>query len=613
MVSAGVNASAPAPPSTDDLFDVTTRKGLAAVGRLRDRFLSDSTADLTGLRPQIARSWRRSAAMEVDPAAALQIDRTARIDEQTLSCAAPFVHELETLAMDAGGQVTLMSPGGALVGDITPSACDRYPHGLVVLESACGTNGDGTALESGQGGWIFAREHYRDEWQDNSCFSVLVRDPFRDNVRACLTLTLPAKVTLEVDPRAIALVVQGTAAKITRELGARSARREQMLFAEYLRVNRRYRNGALIATDGKHTMVSDPALELLREDDFMVISSYAREALRVREAACHEVTLSGDRRVRLNISMAGEAHEPLGAIILIKPLTSRGRKPEGSPAPAVVALRPASAATDPFDDLIGDNQAFRRAIDVARSVIERHKPVHILGDRGSGKRAIALRIAAAWSSQVETLDCARMREDVPAFTEAVRTHLDAGAAVVLTEADALTAAASARLSELVALYDQPPVLLTMKRPTAQAVALTAALHTVEIVVPQLRARREDIPALAMRFIGDITDRRPSARLLYVLAQADWSGNVQHLRDVVEQAAMVARGAEVSVDDLPHTFRAGAMAEGTLSRLEEVELHELRAALEEAGGNRTRAADILQIGRSTIYRRLDSYRRRGIVI
>jgi transcriptional regulator with PAS, ATPase and Fis domain len=56
-----------------------------------------------------------------------------------------------------------------------------------------------------------------------------------------------------------------------------------------------------------------------------------------------------------------------------------------------------------------------------------------------------------------------------------------------------------------------------------------------------------------------------------------------------------------------------MARGSLSRLEEVELHELRAALDEAGGNRKLAADILQIGRSTLYRRLDLYRRRGIVI
>jgi transcriptional regulator of acetoin/glycerol metabolism len=598
----------------DLLYDATTREGLLAITALRERFLADPETDLTGIRPRIAESWRRCAAMSVDPSAKFQIEPSARVDEQTLACAAPFVRELEQLAFEAGGAVTLMSPGGSLVGDLTPSVQDRFPHGLILTESVCGTNGDGTALEAGQAGWVYSREHFREDWQADSCCSVLIRDPFRDNVRACLTLTLPESVVLASDAGGIALVVQGAAAKITRELAARSSTREQMLFAEYLRVSRRYRNGALLATDGKHTTVSDPALEFLKEDDFVVISSYAQEALRVRRPVCHEVTLSGDRRVQLNISMAGEPAEPLGAIVLIKPLTSRRGALAALPAsPAVVELRPEARAACRFDDLIGENQAFRQAVDVAASVIVRRKPAHILGDRGTGKRAVALRITSAWTTDVKTLDCARMQENVPVFVEALRGQLQAGGAAVLTEAEALTAAASARLSEVVRQFEEPLVVMTMLHPTAQAVSLTAALHTVEIVMPPLRSRREDIPALATRFIADITDKRPSARLLYVLAQADWPDNVQTLRDVVEQAAMVARGAEVSVADLPQSFSGGAMAHGGLSRLEEVELHELRRALKEAAGNRTLAADILQIGRSTLYRRLDSYRRRGIVI
>jgi transcriptional regulator of acetoin/glycerol metabolism len=585
---------------------------LDAIGSVRERFLEDPQTDLSGIRPLIVRSWRRCASMLVDPYADFQVDASARIDEQTLACAAPFVDELEQLASDAGGGVTLMSPGGALVGDLTPSVQDRFPHGRVLLESACGTNGDGTALEEGHSGWVFSSEHYREDMLPDSCFTVLIRDPFRDNVRAALTLTLPEGVMLASDPRGIALVVQGTAAKITRELAARSATREQQLFTEYLRINRRYRHGALIATDGKHTMVSDPALELLRQDDFVVIAGYAQEALRVRKAVRHEVTLSGDRHVQLNVCMAGPAQDPIGAIVLVKPLAVRGSD-RTTAAPAVVSTGQDAPAQALFDDLIGENEAFRQALDIATSAATRRKSVHVLGDRGSGKQMIAARIASAWSSDVEVMDCARMQENVPAFVDAVSVRLHAGGAVVLREADALTAAASLRLSELVRQFERPAVVMTMRRPTTQAVALTSALHTVEVVVPPLRSRREDIPALVIRFIADITDKRPSARLLYVLGQADWPANVQMLRDVVEQAAMKARGAEVSVDDLPQSFSGAAMAQGTLSRLEEVELHELRTALEEAEGNRTLAADILQIGRSTLYRRLDSYRRRGFVI
>jgi len=599
------------PRSNQAMFDVNTREGLASIATVRERFLEDPHTDLSRIRPRIARSWRRSAAMHVDLAAPLQIDKSARIDEQTLNCARPFVRELERMALDAGGDVTVITPSGALVHDLTPAIEDRYPNGRVLIEDACGTNGDGTALEDGHSGWVYSQEHLRDDLSATSCYSVLIRDPFRDNVRACVTLTLPESVMLASDPRAISLVVEGMAAKVTRELATRSAMREQMLFAEYLKVTRRYRNGAILATDGKNIMVTDPALELLREDDFAAISSYAQDALRWRRAIEHDVTLSGDRLVQLHISMAGDRQDPLGAIVVVKPTASK--QPERSARGGIaMTVSGRDVARRVFDDLVGENQAFRQALDLATTAIVRRMPAHVMGGPGAGKRTIALRIAHAWSADVETFDGARFQEAGPALLEAVRLRLRASGAVILRDADAVPTSVSEALVELFRQVQAPLVLLTLRRPTASASVLISHLSSVEIAVPPLKARREDIPALATGFIADVTDKRPSARLLYVLAQADWPGNVSQLKSVVEQAAIVARGPTIGVADLPQSFRRG-MARGSLSRLEEVELHELRAALDEAGGNRKLAADILQIGRSTLYRRLDLYRRRGIVI
>lgn len=590
-------------PST---YDVRTPDGLASIARTRDRFLADPGTDLKGIRPRIARSWRRSAAMGVDPDAPAKIDSNARVDEQTLRCAAPFVADLERMAFEAGGDVTVITPGGALVHDLTPAIEDRYPSGRVLLESECGTNGDGTAIEDGHSGWVFSAEHYRPDFSATCCYSVLIRDPFRDNVRACITLTMPEAVMMVSDPASVGLVVEGMAAKITRELAARSASREQMLFAEYLKATRRYRNGAILATDGKNTSVTDPALELLREDDFAAILSYAQEALRAGTETKHEVTLSGERPVQLHISMAGEGPTPLGAIVVVKPSASKT-------APGAKTTEPAESASrvTPFAQLIGENKAFRQALELAGKVITDGTPAHVIGEPGTGKRTIAMRIADGWTEHVEVLDCPRYQEDTQALLHAAREHIQAGA-VILRDADALPIATSEAIVELLRQIEEPRILLTMRRPNASANALISFLGSVEIAVPPLRARREDIPTLATRFIADTTEKRPSARLLYVLAQADWPGNISQLRSVVQQAAVVARGAEVSVSDLPQSF-GGAMSRGPLSRLEEVELQELRAALDEANGNRTLAADILEIGRSTLYRRLDSYRRRGIVI
>lgn len=591
--------------------DVNTREGLAAVAAVRDRFRREPDTDLSQVRPRIAESWRRSAAMCVDPQAPAEIDLSARIDEQTLRCAAPHVRELEHTAFEAGGDVTVISPAGTLRHDLTPTIADRYPEGRVLLESACGTNGDGTALEDGGGGWVYSQEHYRDDFSATCCYSTLIRDPFRGNVRACLTLTLPEDVVLESDPRSIALVVEGTAAKITRDLAARSATREQMLFAEYVRLSRRYRNGAILATDGKNTTVSGPALDLLREDDFAAILSYAHEAMRLRGPLRQPVTLSGDRIVELSITMAGDAADPLGAVVVVKEIGEGARHASASAADHRRAERKQSAAAAAFADLVGDSQAHRQALHVAAAALERRAAAHVIGERGAGKRSVAVRIAEAWADRVELVDCGHRGEQGPVPLDAVSAHLEAGSAVVLTSVDALSAHEAESLGELLCRFEGPRVVLTLSRPTAPAGSLIASLNSTEVSVPPLRIRREDIPQLATRFIADATDRRPSARLLYVLAQADWPGNVAQLKTVVEQAAIVARGAEVSVADLPQSFTA--MTRGPLSRLEDVELQELRAALEEAGGNRTLAADILQIGRSTLYRRLDSYRRRGIVI
>jgi transcriptional regulator of acetoin/glycerol metabolism len=549
-------------------YDATTLEGLAAIAKLREQFFADPRTDLSPIRPRIAESWRRTAAMRVDPAAPVQIDESGRIDEQTLRCAAPFVRELERMAFDAGGDVTVISPTGVLVHDLTPRIADRYPHGQVLLESACGTNGDGTALEDGRGGWVHSQEHYRDDMSSTSCYSVLIRDPFRDNVRALVTLTLPEAVVLAADPRAVGLAVDGMAAKVTRELAARSATREQMLFAEYLKIARRYRNGAILATDGKNTMVTDPALELLREDDFAAISSYAQEALRSRRPVKHQVTLSGDRLVELQIFMAGDGRDPLGAIVLVKPTAST--KPSRAPDRGIYLSVPASDSRPRlFDDLVGENYALAQALDLATAAAARRTPAHVIGDRGAGKRTIALRIAGAWAADVETLDCAQFHDDGRALVESARTHLQAGGVVILRDADVLPVSVSEALVELFRQIGRPQVLLTLRRPTAGASALISVLNSVEIAVPSLKTRREDIPALATRFIADMTDKRPSARLLYVLAQGDWPGNVSQLKSVVEQAAIVARGPEVSVDDLPRSFRGG-MTSGSLSRLEEVE-------------------------------------------
>lgn len=593
------------------LFDVRTVEGLSAIAAVRERFMQDHSTRLDGIRPRIARSWRRSAAMKVDPDAPIVIDPSARIDEQTRLCAEPFVREVERLAFDAGGDITVISPDGVLVHDMTPAIVDRYIHGRVLLESVCGTNGDGTALEEGQGGWVYSQEHFREDMMTTGCYTVLIRDPFRDNVRALISLTLPESVISVSDARGVALVMEGMAAKIVRELTKRSASREQQLFSEYLRITRRYKTGAVLATDGSNFTLSDPALELLREDDFAAVSSYAQSALRAGQSAEHELTLSGDRPVRLLVTVPGDAHDPLGAIIVVKPRTPKRVVDMSSPRTSL----PEAGHESPRDFLPGwvaENVTFRGSLALAASAARDGRPAHILGEKGTGKRTIARTIAQTWSQTVVEIACSRAHTLDENFVPSLLSTLSTGQVAVLRDIDTLPGPLAEQLATGLGEMESPKVVFTLRTLNGSASTLIAAVHSLEVSIPPLRSRREDIPVLVTMFADEVTDKPASPRLLYVLAQGDWPGNVAQLKSVVQQAAANARGVAVEPPDVPQAFRGG-VSHSKLSRLEEVELQEVRSALAEAGGNRSLAADILQIGRSTLYRRLDSYRRRGVVV
>jgi DNA-binding NtrC family response regulator len=138
------------------------------------------------------------------------------------------------------------------------------------------------------------------------------------------------------------------------------------------------------------------------------------------------------------------------------------------------------------------------------------------------------------------------------------------------------------------------------------------LNTIEIRVPPLRERPEDIPVLAQHFLKQHVRRyrkpvggfEPAA--LRALAEHGWPGNVRELDHVVERAVLMAAGPAIRVADLG--LRAGGEAVRGVEEmsLEEVEVLLIKKALAREGGNVSRAADALGLSRSALYRRLQRY-------
>jgi DNA-binding NtrC family response regulator len=134
------------------------------------------------------------------------------------------------------------------------------------------------------------------------------------------------------------------------------------------------------------------------------------------------------------------------------------------------------------------------------------------------------------------------------------------------------------------------------------------LNTVEIRVPALRERRDDIPDLASAFLGLARgggQRRLSAAAMEALLAHSWPGNVRELEHVIERAGLLATGDEIAATDLmlrPRTDVAPKLEEMTL---EQVERYLIERALATQGGNVSEAARVLGLSRSALYRRLTS--------
>src|SRR6266571_165637 len=160
------------------------------------------------------------------------------------------------------------------------------------------------------------------------------------------------------------------------------------------------------------------------------------------------------------------------------------------------------------------------------------------------------------------------------------------------------------------------------------------LSVFPISLPPLRERREDIHPLVIHFLEHYKQRTGrfvfgiSKEALRALISYDWPGNVRELENAIERAVIIASGRQIELDDLPEAIgnvaaerealaraeRAQAASEGRSTKLEievpssmdDIEKKAIQATLDYTSGDKTKAARLLNIGRKTIYRKLEQY-------
>ncbi|BDG59888.1 sigma-54 interaction domain-containing protein [Caldinitratiruptor microaerophilus] len=319
----------------------------------------------------------------------------------------------------------------------------------------------------------------------------------------------------------------------------------------------------------------------------------------------------------------------------------------GAAAP-VAATRPGrgAAARYTFDDLVGRSPAFLRAVGLARAASRVEANVLLEGESGTGKELFAQAIHRAsrrGGGPFVAINCAAIPRELiaselfgyaaGAFTGARpggnpgAFEAASGGTLFLDEVGEMPVDLQAALLRV--LEERAVVRVGSRTPVPVDVRVIAAtnrnleqevrrgrfrldlffrLNVIHIVLPPLRERREDIPLLVRHFLAGFAPpgalpSEPGPEVAAALAARDWPGNVRELRNVVERAVLLG-GPNPSPDDFRLALGAGPGAgPSPEAGQRESERERLRAVLEATGGNRVRAAALLGIARSTLYRRM----------
>lgn len=440
---------------------------------------------------------------------------------------------------------------------------------------------------------------------------------------------------------------------------------------------------ALAAREGWRTLTvsdSETAIATLGTREGMQLSAIILDQWVPGDEADALIAELKSRRPALPILMLTTSSSPLLAVeamragatdYLIKPVAPdrlmralRSATRSEAPKDELQPLTEKMDAVLDFDAMIGNSPPFRAALARAAKAARGHGPVLIEGESGTGKEMLvrAMHAASPRAKQaLRVLDLSGVPENSAesvlfgheqnAFPGAFDRKIGAlqhcdGGTLVLDEIDRLSPELQDRLAQMLESGIVRPVgathgfrvdvrvLAASNLPLDDLVAgghfdagLHARLSATRIVLPPLRERQSDVPALARHFLARIGEQpglRPLSitdKALALLSAYDWPRNVRQLQAVLFRAAVFCEGKALGAEDFPQLSEllgectdsaasasegAGIMLyteDGNLRPLEEIEADVIRLAIGHYRGRMTEVARRLGIGRSTLYRKL----------
>jgi len=302
-----------------------------------------------------------------------------------------------------------------------------------------------------------------------------------------------------------------------------------------------------------------------------------------------------------------------------------------------------------FSEIIGNSSRLKLVMDTVNKVAKTDANVLILGENGTGKELIAraLHRASPRSDEIfvsvdlgsisETLFESELFGHVKgAFTDARedrsgRFEVASGGTLFLDEIGNLSLPLQAKLLSaiqnrvinrvgssketpfdirLISATNMPVYKMVQEKSFRED--LLYRINTVEINIPPLRERKDDIPLLSRHFT-EVYSRKYKKEGLKIdnlaiqkLLDYSWPGNIRELQHVIERAIILSDSSTLRSSDFLITKQTRSMTDTTGFRMESVEKDTIRQALEKHRYNISRAAEELGMARTTLYRKMTKY-------
>jgi DNA-binding NtrC family response regulator len=440
---------------------------------------------------------------------------------------------------------------------------------------------------------------------------------------------------------------------------------------------------ALAAREGWRTLVvsdAETAIATLGTRQGMQLGAVILDQWVPGDEACTLIAELRARRPAMPILMLTTSASPLLAVeamragatdYLIKPVAPdrlmsalRNATTRETPRDELQPLTEKMPSSPDFEAMIGAAPAFRTALAIAAKAARGNGHVVVEGESGTGKEMLVraihaasqrakmpMRIINAGSTPANSIESSLFGHEKGAFPGAFDRQIGAlqsldGGTLVIDEIDHLPMGVQERLAEFLVHGSCRPIgarhafrvdvrLIAAANFPLKELAdhgdfhadLYHAISHTTLVLPPLRARSGDIPALARHFLARIGEQ-PGLRplgitdgALALLSAYDWPGNVRQMQAVLFRAAVFCDGDALTADDFPQLRSmitaepvsggmahesAGVMlftADGNLRPLDDIEADVIRLAIGHYRGRMTEVARRLGIGRSTLYRKL----------